>query len=257
MADVQLDIGRRMPCDSAVAVGDWVYIRGDAKADLADASDAAKMPSIGWVTFKEGTDLCFVKTAGLYRRSPQTFTPGAEVFVSDTQPGRITETDPVGAAVRQKAGDADPDGISVIVNLELKDIFDVTVAAGGEVVRPYAVGVLLRDVVYTRSDGVVDRASCVAEGTMKGRGVISALDDPIVGQAKVIFAGDLAGFSGLTIGTMYIAGQSAGSIVAESDTGNADYPDETPSSGHIRAEIGMAVKADTIMVGTLRDFDEF
>lgn len=258
MGESQLFLGRRMVCDSAVAVDDWVYVDPiSGKAELADASDIAKMPSVGYVSHKQGADLCFVKNDGIYQRVPQIFTPGDELFISTTQPGRIVVGAPGAAALLQKVGDADPDGISVIVNMEIKDIASLTVTAGGEVVRPYAAGVLLRDVVYLRADGVVDRASAAAEVTMKHRGVISSLDDPVLGQAKVLFAGDQAGFAGLTIAKMYIAGQSAGSIVAEDDTGNPNYPDTTPGSGHIRAEIGVAAKADTLLVGTLRDFDEF
>lgn len=258
MAEAQLDLGRRMSCVPTVLVGDWVYIRPDSFADQALASDPAKMPAVGYVAHKQGSDLCFVKTGGIYQRSPQVFTPGDEVYISDTQPGRIQVGPPTSfGAVRQKAGDADPDGISIIVNIDLKEEISVNLSAGGEVVRDYAVGVVFGDVVYVRNDGVYDKASCVSEATVHALAVAKSLDDPTAGKAKVVFSGDVAAYAGLTIGKTYILGQTPGSIVAEDDTLNPDYPDQTPGSGHIRAEVGVAVAANTLFVGTIRDYDEF
>ncbi len=256
MAELQLDLGRRMSCDSAVLVGDWVYIRSDGVADLADASDPTKMPAVGFVSQKQGVDLAFVKSSGLYRRSPESWTPGTELYISETQPGRLRiGTPPTGTV--QKAGDVDPDGITVIVNIDLTPEIDVSVVAGGEVIRSYAPGVLVRDVVYLRTDGVVDRASAASPVTIAGRGVVSSIDDPSPGLCKVLLSGDLTGFVGLSIGKTYIAGVAAGSIIAEDDILNPNYPDQTPSSGHVRAEIGEAAAADKLQVGTQRDYDIF
>ena len=129
-------------------------------------------------------------------------------------------------------------------------------AASGTVVRPYAVGVSVRDVVYIRPDGVADRASATAVSTGIAVGFAETLDTPSIGFAVIRFSGDLGGFSGLVPGSLYLLGQSVGSIVEETDTGNIDYPDVTPQSGHVVHEVGISVSTTTLFVGVTRDFIE-
>jgi hypothetical protein len=126
----------------------------------------------------------------------------------------------------------------------------------GTLIRPYTAGVLLRDVVYQKADGSVDRADASAVATGIAVGVVQMMDFPAVGQCVIRFAGDVTGFSGLVPGSIYLIATNPGGIVEETDTGNVNYPDVTPGSGNVIAEVGIAGSATTLFVGTMRDFEE-
>lgn len=126
----------------------------------------------------------------------------------------------------------------------------------GSVVRPYASGVSLRDVVYLRSDSVVDKASSATVITGIPEGIVEAIDSPVPGQAVVRYSGDLAGFVGLVPGSIYLAGIAPGSIVEETDESNTNHPAFPPFSGHILQEVGKAALATVLRVDTNRDFLE-
>lgn len=134
---------------------------------------------------------------------------------------------------------------------------DPTAGRPGVISRPYAAGVGVRDLVYQRSDGVVDLASCTAVSTSILAGFVEQIDVPTAGFAVVRYLGDLDGFTGLTVGEIYILGQSAGSIVEETDTVDANYPDETPQSGHTRYKVGLAASSSKLWVDISRGFDEY
>jgi hypothetical protein len=131
-------------------------------------------------------------------------------------------------------------------------------AAAGLVTRPYAVGVAVRDVVYQRADGFVDRANAGAVATSAFLvGFVETLDSPGVGFCQVRYAGDIAGFAGLTVGDIYILSTLNGQIVRETDTGNPNYPSTAVGSGNTMVEVGVAVTATSLFVETSRDFLEF
>lgn len=132
----------------------------------------------------------------------------------------------------------------------------VSATGVGTFVRPYTVGVVVRDVVYQKADGTVDRADASAVSTGIPVGIVEAIDVPAVGQATVRFTGDLTGFAGLTTGSIYILSTAPGGIVEETDTGNVNYPDTTPNSGNVLVEVGIAGSATTLLVRTLQDFEE-
>jgi hypothetical protein len=136
------------------------------------------------------------------------------------------------------------------------DILALVAASAGAptVVRTYTPGVSVRDVVYQRSNGAVDRADASSLSTAPAMGVVEAIDSPLVGEAIVRFAGDLSGFAGLTVGAVYILSRSPGKIVREDDTVNADYPD---LPGNVLQEVGIGgPSGTTLFVGTNRDFTE-
>lgn len=124
--------------------------------------------------------------------------------------------------------------------------------AFGSIVRPYTAGVMVRDVVYQKLDGTVDRAdatSITTGGTVLG--VVSAIDAPTVGDATIIFLGDVTGYTGLSTGELYILATSPGAIVREQDITNLNYPD---NAGNIVHEIGIASSSTVLFVNTTRDF---
>jgi hypothetical protein len=130
-------------------------------------------------------------------------------------------------------------------------------AGSSTLVRTFTAGVLLRDVVYQKSDGTVDRADASAIATGIPVGVVEAINTPTAGECLVKFAGDVGGFAGLIAGRIYILSTSPGLLVEETDTGNVNYPDLTLGSGHVIAEIGIAGSATTLFVGTVgRDFEQ-
>ena len=133
------------------------------------------------------------------------------------------------------------------------------VDAPGKIVRTYTGGVALRDVVYQKSDGTVDKADSSAgvASTIPVVGVVSAIDSPAPGQCEITYSGDVPGFAGLTAGKVYILSTTPGGIVADDDTGSGSYPDDTPGSGDVSQEIGYASSATSLFVGVLRDYDVF
>ena len=140
---------------------------------------------------------------------------------------------------------------------------DILIAAGGggggaaDLVRPYTGGVLLRDAVYQKSDGTVDRADASAVGTSEAfLGFVTAIDSPSPGFATIRFHGDLDGFSGFTVGETYLLSTSPGQVVGLTDTINPNYPDTTPGSGHVIREVGHAASTTKLFVEASRDFEE-
>ena len=80
-------------CPSGVTVRQLLYQSGSGAADLADASNAAKMPAIGFVASKPTSTSCTLQDedelsgfAGL--------TPGAVYYADPATPGGITSTLP-------------------------------------------------------------------------------------------------------------------------------------------------------------------
>ena len=142
---------------------------------------------------------------------------------------------------------------------------DIEITAGGggggggpgDLVRIFTGGVVLRDAVYQKSDGTVDKASAAAVGTAATfLGFVTALNSPGAGQCEIRFHGDLTGFAGLVVGETYILSTTAGQVVGLTDTINPAYPDQTPGSGHVMREAGHAGAAGTLFVEASRDFEE-
>jgi hypothetical protein len=127
----------------------------------------------------------------------------------------------------------------------------------GLMTRQYETGVVVRDLVYQKTNGKVEKASCIAVSTSILAGFVEQIDFPIAGYASIRYLGDLSGFSGLTVGEIYLLGQTAGSIVEETDTVNVNYPDDTPQSGHTRYKVGLAATSSKLWVDISRGFDEF
>ncbi len=82
-------------CDTAVNVGEAVYVRPDGIFDKADASDISTAKVIGFVSEKSGTTACTVRISG----EIETFsglTSGDYYFLSTTE-GAIDNSAPVAA----------------------------------------------------------------------------------------------------------------------------------------------------------------
>jgi hypothetical protein len=128
-----------------------------------------------------------------------------------------------------------------------------------EIVRTFVPGVLVQDPVFqTAVAGQVDRADASAGfAGMPVIGFVIGLNDPAPGQCRIQTSGDLGGFAGLVPQKIYIMGRNPGTIVADDDTVNPNYPDTTPGSGHIMQEVGVASSANTLLVGPNRDIMEF
>jgi hypothetical protein len=116
--------------------------------------------------------------------------------------------------------------------------------------RTYQPGVTLLDPVYQLATGAVDRADASAIATGDVLGIVSAIDVPVIGQCAIAYAGDLAGFVGLTPGDRHLLGTAPGSIVAESDTLNPNYPS---AAGEVVKVVGMAYSATGMFVNTMQN----
>lgn len=134
---------------------------------------------------------------------------------------------------------------------------DPTVGTPGVITRPYEAGVVVLDLVYQKANGKVEKASCTTVGTSILAGFVEQIDVPVAGEAVIRYLGDLEGFTGLTVGEIYLLGQTTASIVGETDTGNGDYPDNTPQSGHTRYKVGLAASSSKLWVDISRGFDEY
>lgn len=138
---------------------------------------------------------------------------------------------------------------------------DVAIASGAgagtnvvNLVRDYTPGVLVRDAVFQKSDGKVDRTNASSISTSETFvGFVEAVDLPLAGQATIRAGGDLTGFSGLTPGAVYILSLATGSIVKLGDTLDPNYPDST---GEIILEVGIAKSASILFVQSGREFEE-
>jgi len=97
--------------------------------------------------------------------------------------------------------------------------------------------VALRDAVYVRPDGIVDKADASSMATGPVIGFVSALPAP--GTATVRYAGQLGGFAGLTPGVVYYlnaAPAPTGSIVSP--------PVDAP--GYFVQRVGIAASATVL-----------
>jgi hypothetical protein len=196
--------------------------------------------------------------------------------IDPAQLSREIEASSIGRAPDSIMADEDADDVEIIFTPDLTggDIttLGVVVAAHvptdpvpetptegtpGTISRPYTAGVVVRDLVYQKSDGTVDRASATTVATSVLAGFVEQIDVPSSGLAVVRYLGDLDGFAGLTVGDIYILGKTVGTIVRETDTGSGNYPDQTPQSGHTRYKVGLAASATKLWVDISRGFDEF
>jgi len=126
--------------------------------------------------------------------------------------------------------------------------------SGADLTRNYTVGVALRDAVYQKSDGTVDKADATTVATSEAfLGFVITMDSPALGQCKIRFHGDVTGFAGLTIGETYILSTSPGGIVGVTDTLNPNYP---TAAGTVVREVGHAGSASLMFVEASRDFEE-
>lgn len=115
-------------------------------------------------------------------------------------------------------------------------------------------GVVVGDYVYISAANTASRANAAALATSKTTvGVVTAVDTPVAGQCTVQVSGvALNVFAGLTPGANYLLGAAVGSVVADTDTGNANYPDQTPGSGEVYLPVGVALTATDMIVGVSR-----
>lgn len=170
---------------------------------------------------------------------------------------------PVGAVTPDQVGqtyrDTTTDTVWMSTGLNNTDWIQIfpAPAPGGTITRPYTGGVALRDLVYQKNDGTVDKASATAVATSILVGFVEQLDTPLVGQCTVRYLGDLSGFVGLVPGAIYVLGKTAGTIVRETLTGDANYPDQTPQSGHTSYKVGTAGTSSKLWVDISRGFTEF
>jgi hypothetical protein len=106
--------------------------------------------------------------------------------------------------------------------------------------------VLVNDAVYQTGAGLtVDRADATSILTTPVFGIVTALDNPVVGACQVQFDGDVGGFVGLSIGEVYMLSRDPGKLVLESNTGHPDYPDVP---GNVIQAVGVATSATTLTI---------
>lgn len=116
----------------------------------------------------------------------------------------------------------------------------VTVNLGGGGDAPMVfdaeVGVAVRDAVYLKSNGKVEKADASAVGTTPVIGFVSA----VLGgnQVEVMTEKILDGFAGLTVAAPYYLSETAGEIT--------DTPPDNP--GTVVQELALAVAADKILI---------
>lgn len=126
--------------------------------------------------------------------------------------------------------------------------------SGLKLVRTFTVGVAVRDPVYQKADGTVGRADATSLATMPAIGVVTVIDAPLPGQCMIAVQEDFDGFSGLSPRKIYLVGTSPGSIVAEDDTGNPDYPSLVVESREVTQKIGIAASATILFINADLDF---
>ena len=90
--------GYRLPCETTVSVGDYVYIQPDGVLDKAIASDITTMPAIGKVSSKPSANVCIVSDK-LIDSDYTGVTPKGQMFVSGSVAGTIEDVPPAGANV--------------------------------------------------------------------------------------------------------------------------------------------------------------
>lgn len=150
-------------------------------------------------------------------------------------------------------GYALPLKITLYRYIGLKGVAAGSVGGAGTLIRSYTAGVGLLDPVYQKADGTVDKASAAAFTTGRTLGIITAIDNPCLGEVTITYLGDVGGFGSFTPGETLLLGLTPGSIVAESDVGNLDYPD---NPGNIVHELGTMGPNNVLFINTTRDFNE-
>jgi len=128
-----------------------------------------------------------------------------------------------------------------------------SVGGAGTMVRQYTPGVLLLDPVYQRSDGLVGRSDATILATGKSLGLVTAIDNPAMGDVTITYLGDVGGFGAFIPGDVILLGTSPGTVVEETDISNLNYPS---SPGNIVHELGTIGPGGVMFVNTTRDYNE-
>lgn len=114
-------------------------------------------------------------------------------------------------------------------------------------------GVVANDVVAQGAADTAVRANANALAT-KAIGVVTAVNSPGAGLCQVAVAPqEVTGFVGLTVGATYILAAAAGQIVANTDTGNPNYPNVTPGSNNLYQVVGVAKSATSLVTNVDSD----
>jgi hypothetical protein len=96
-------------------------------------------------------------------------------------------------------------------------------------------GVAVRDVVYLDGSGVAQKADASSISTAPAVGLV--LDKPTSTSCNVMAYGLMTGFSGLTIGQLYMS-ETAGSVTSTAPAG----------AGRVFQPVGRAVSATVVLV---------
>ena len=112
--------GNPYTCPVAVAVGDAVFISGSDAVDRADASSAATSPAFAIVRAKPTTTTCLIQSSGEVDAYGGLIV-GATYFLSDSTPGGITDTAPIGGSTQQPLGFA-RNSTTLVVLIDPRDV---------------------------------------------------------------------------------------------------------------------------------------
>lgn len=217
-----------------LALNQVVYIDAANDVALADASNPAKMPAIGFIA---GIDLVAPRPYRVQYSEELTgfigLTPGANYYVSAAVPGVITTVPPIGNIV-QSVGVA-RNATTLIVNLESFSSGATPANTG-----TYTSGVLLslRDLVYVSATDDVARADASNSAKMPAIGLVVAIDLATARPYTVQFTGEVGGFSGLTPGFAYYASDTTPGAI-------------THAIGLIDQVVGIAKDATTLILGSV------
>lgn len=91
-------------CPSGAAVRDAVYHSGDLAVDLADASNPAKLPVVGFIVTKPTATTCTVQHIAELGGFTGPLVPGATYYADPAVPGGITATKPAFPDSEQAVG---------------------------------------------------------------------------------------------------------------------------------------------------------
>lgn len=151
-------------------------------------------------------------------------------------------------AVEDTAGNFPPPSIRAYKDLESILAFLATSSggAGGTFVASFTNSALTAgDPVAVVSSDTVDQADAT-DSDLPAVGICIAVDSPAVGQCTVQVSGETSVFGGLTVGERYILSTAPGTILAEADTGDPDYPS---ASGEFIQAIGTALTSTSMIIG--------
>lgn len=206
---------------------------------ISPATVDASIEDYQWPKFEAGTTA--ENTDDPYKAQAADF--NRLLDIAKKASNSLSSIDPDNDGIVELAAALDDNGTPRTV----ADIISLVTSMYGSsvVIREYASGVVLRSPVYQQSDGKVGVATAASETTGPAIGVVTAIDDPSAGFCRVAFAGDVPGYSGLSVGKLYILSTVAGQIVAEDDTLNPGYP---MTSGHFIQEIGRAASSSTLFL---------